>query len=330
MISMSYDALPTTHAARARLDAAFAIRINRTPRESWRDWRGHRIHLDTWAPDVPPRATVILVHGAGGHGRLLAPFAAPLADAGYRVLAPDLPGYGLTQLGETAADYATWPALIADLAGEATADGPVFLFGLSVGGLTAVFAAQHEPRVTGVIATTLIDPRERATFLHAARRRWLGWLALAAFRLGRVGRGLALPLAWTMPIETLTTDPALARLLVRDPLLGRRRVPLGFFRSLYRYRAPRADLALACPLLLVHPGADAWTPTAMSRALFEQVPGPKRMIELTNGAHTPLESPAYGELLAAVLAFLADGALTRSGPAGSRTCRAVIAAPRSP
>jgi alpha-beta hydrolase superfamily lysophospholipase len=227
------------------------------------------------------------------------------------VLAPDLPGYGLT-VTAGAADYADWPRLVADLARTAAVDGPVFLFGLSVGGITALFAAQHlardgaaAPPLAGVIATTLIDLRDRATFLRATRTRWLGRLALAAFRLGRFTGGLAFPLAWTTPIEALTSDPALARILVRDPLLGRRRVPLGFFRSMHRYTPPAADYALPCPLLLVHPGADTWTPTAMSLPVFAQVPGAKTLTVLSNGAHAPLESPAYAELLAAILAFLA-------------------------
>lgn len=51
-----------------------------------------------------------------------------------------------------------------------------------------------------------------------------------------------------------------------------------------------------CPLLLVHPGADAWTPTAMSRPAFDRVLGDKRLRELSNGSHLPVELPARLEL----------------------------------
>jgi alpha-beta hydrolase superfamily lysophospholipase len=102
----------------------------------------------------------------------------------------------------------------------------------------------------------------------------------------------------------MTTDPALARALCRDPLIGRRRVPTRFFRSMTTYTAPRPDYALPCPLLFVHPGADTWTPVAASMPVYERVPTPKECVVLTNGAHAPLESPAYGELSRAVASFL--------------------------
>jgi pimeloyl-ACP methyl ester carboxylesterase len=60
-----------------------------------------------------------------------------------------------------------------------------------------------------------------------------------------------------------------------------------------------------CPLLLVHPGADSWTPTAMSRLAFDRVLGDKRLRELSNGSHLPAELPARLELEQEMRDFLA-------------------------
>lgn len=76
----------------------------------------------------------------------------------------------------------------------------------------------------------------------------------------------------------------------------------------FDYVPPSPDLRLACPLLLAHPGADTWTPTALSKAVFDRVPGPKRFVELRGGAHAPLERPAYDDLCAATIAFLRETA----------------------
>ena len=71
--------------------------MRQDPIQTWWTWRRHRIHLDHHIPKTQPLGTLILVHGAGGHGRLLAPIGQMAADLGWKVLAPDLPGYGLTQ-----------------------------------------------------------------------------------------------------------------------------------------------------------------------------------------------------------------------------------------
>ncbi|WP_394828911.1 alpha/beta hydrolase [Pendulispora albinea] len=309
----TYDDSAATSDYRARVASAFGIGFHRAPVEAWHPWRGHHVHVDDWSPEGPARGTVILVHGAGGHGRLLAPFALPALDAGFAVRAPDLPGYGLTRVPHgTRLDYATWVDLIADLAREASSLGPVVLAGLSVGGVTALWAAQKAPTVAGVLATTLIDLRDRDTFVRAARAPWLGHLALAAFRFApHLAGALALPMTWFTPIETLTTDPTLSRALCNDPLIGRRRVPVHFFRSLHTYAPPRHDFALPCPLLLIHPGADTWTPVAMSMPIYERIPTSKELIVLSNGAHAPLESPAYSELSSAMAQFLERAARSR-------------------
>jgi Tripartite tricarboxylate transporter family receptor len=49
------------------------------------------IHLDCWRRPQA-RASLVLVHGGGGNGRLLAPYGVMAAGAGYEVVAPDLPG----------------------------------------------------------------------------------------------------------------------------------------------------------------------------------------------------------------------------------------------
>jgi pimeloyl-ACP methyl ester carboxylesterase len=66
------------------------------------------------------------------------------------------------------------------------------------------------------------------------------------------------------------------------------------------------DAALRCPLLLAHPGADRWTPLALSRPLFDALQGDKRLVMLSGGEHAPLEAPAFQELSRALREFVEE------------------------
>lgn len=283
--------------------AEFGMPLEIEPTESWVPVRGHRVRIDEWSGDQNS-GTVILVHGGGGNGRVLAPFAEPIARHGWRVLAPDLPGFGLTEPAPGFdGDYGEWPAVVADIAD--TQPGPVVLFGLSMGGMTAVFAAQKSTHVAGVIATTLLDLTDPATFASAARWEWLGRLSSAVMAAApRLFDRIPLPLRLAAPLNAMSSSKRMQTYFARDPLIGRSWKPARFFRTAHAY--PAATLRLDCPLLLVHPGADRWTPTALSRSVFERVDARKTFVELSNGAHLPLEQPAFRELTQRVEQFLDD------------------------
>jgi len=269
------------------------------PREAWWSWRDHRVHLDVHDPVGPGRGTVVMVHGAGGHGRLLAPFAAPLGQAGFRVVVPDLPGYGLTVVPERArTTVADWSALVADLA--ASQEGPVALVGLSVGGTVALHAAMRT-EVDAVVVTTLLDLQDRDVLRAVARRP--GSVGLLE-RYGRLLGGFRRQVRRLAPLEAMSSDEELVSRLVDDPLIGRRRVRLGFFASFVDAAPPTPPERLDVPLLVAHPAEDAWTSPALSRPTYDRHGGPKAWVDLDGASHLPVESPGYEQLVEAMRAWL--------------------------
>ncbi|MFC0212513.1 alpha/beta hydrolase [Paenibacillus chartarius] len=128
------------------------------PAEEYWSWNDCPIHLDRFPASNP--ASSDLIHGAGGNGRLLAPYARLLQTNGYDVVAPDFPPYGLSSVDSLALlDYGLWVQMLADFVErEIQRDGkPVVLFGVSIGGMLAYHAAVKSGGVKGLIATTFVD-----------------------------------------------------------------------------------------------------------------------------------------------------------------------------
>ncbi|GGY36921.1 alpha/beta hydrolase [Parvularcula lutaonensis] len=289
---------------KAVIREAFGINLTVEPNEMVRDIRCHRVRIDEWLPDGVPRGTLLAVHGGGGNGRILAPLCEPAAALGWRVLAPDLPGYGLTRPAKGyRGDYGEWIHVIAELAGSEP--GPVVLMGLSMGGLTAFLAAQESRNVAGVIATTLLDLSDPEVFVHAARWRWLGRFSLFSMSvMPWVFDRFTMPLFLATPLAAMSDDRRVQDYFRTDRLLGASWKSARFFRTVHQHRITRWDCH--CPLLLVHPGADAWTPTRLSLAVFDRIEADKRFVELSNGSHLPLEQPANDELMRELAGFLGE------------------------
>lgn len=300
-----YRASPSWRSYRDILKSEFGVTIDREPDERREDILGHDTHIDEWAaradaeadpPDPASHGTVILVHGGGGNGRVLAPLAQSIAKMGWRVLAPDLPGFGITRPAEDwRGDYAAWPAVVAELADRQ--DEPVVLFGASMGGLTAFHAARMMQRPpAAVVATTLLDLSDPSTFVGTARWRALGWLSLFSARLMPwVMDRLSLPLRIVAPLDAMSANGTMTEYFQTDPLLGARWVPLRFWRSVHTFRVERFDLP--CPLVLVHPGADEWTPPDESLKTFKKVSSEKRYVLLPSGSHLPIEPGAFAAMV---------------------------------
>ena len=280
-----------------------------TPVESWWSWNGIDVHLDRLA--VPEaKFKVIVLHGAGAYGRVMAPAAVIARRHGFETVAPDLPGYGLTKVARGRFVYPLWVDCVSALIdAEIARDGrPVVLFGVSLGGLLAYQAAARSKKVVGLVATTLADPREPAVRQGFARTKLLGSAGLWLLnRLAPVTDGLPMPMRYVSKMNRISNIPELSHLCSTDPLGGGSWVPARFLRTLMT-TAPdiepeRFDV---CPVLLTHPGVDRMTDISLSRRFFDRLACPKKMVVLEGASHMPTEHPGIDQMQSAVLDFMRD------------------------
>jgi alpha-beta hydrolase superfamily lysophospholipase len=261
-------------------------------REWWR-WGAHDVRLHRLpAPDAP--AVAILLHGAGGHGAMLAPYGR-LADGRAEVVAPDLPGYGDTRVGGPVT-WSDWIACVADLV--RSQQKPVVLVGASLGGMLAYeVAATAGDTVRHVVATCLADPSDRRVRRAAARTPFLGEHGPALLDAARLADPVRVPVRWLTRMTAMSADPELTAMVCRDPRGGGGRVSLRFLRTWMTSRPTVAPEDFrVCPVTLAHPGADVWTPPELSLRFLRRIAAPTEVVMLENAGHLPVEQPGLDQL----------------------------------
>ncbi len=313
------ERLPTysTETGWRRIEALLPehLRLERStePTEEWQRLGAFSIHLDRWRRPGSP-ATLVLVHGGGGNGRLLAPYGAMAAAAGYEVIAPDLPGYGLTQVpSKRALTYEDWRDTVAGvLETEARrAEHPIVIFGLSLGGMLAYDATARTRIPNGLVATCLLDPRDPPARRGLVRWPWMATLIgpmLSTFPA--LTDPLPVPMRVVGNMRKVANDPALAKTIATDPRAGGSWMPARFLRTLVSSMPLVQPEAFdICPVLLAHPADDRWTDVSLTQAFFDRLPVAKRLVMLDNSGHLPVEEPGATQLRVALLDFLAERSL---------------------
>jgi alpha-beta hydrolase superfamily lysophospholipase len=241
------------------------------------------LELRVRADDPPqaPRARVVLIHGIGDQvdGVPYATAAAALTARGFSVRRLELRGHGRS--GGRRAYVERWADFRDDVGRfvqRVSAERPllpVFLAGISMGGLIVTNYAAHRPEgLRGVVALApALGDTGGSRFL----------LALLPV-LSRVVPGL--PINPKLDLSRLTRDPEMQRAYVADPLYQTRVTPriaaelLGAVADT-RERAPGFRL----PLLILHGTADTFTAPAGSREFFERAGSTDKTYKTYDGAY---------------------------------------------
>jgi len=304
-------------------------------RSRWADVDGPVHYLDFGGPSRAP--VIVCVHGLGGSAVNWSAIA-PLLTSRYRVIAPDLAGFGLTRAGGRGTTVFANRALLHRFLQTvpAAATNPVILIGNSMGGMISILEASASPQT--VSALVLVDP---ALPFALAQPDPLVTAIVALYSTPGLG-GLARSLRRSTP-----PDVQVARLLAlccadpaRVPALAvaqhvemeRRRADFpGKTEALrtagrsvlhtigrQRGRAYRAIVdSVRCPVLLVQGDRDRLVPAGVARAAARE--HPEWALAMMPGiGHVPqLEAP--GETAGLIVEWLDRGhrGAGRAGRAGS-------------
>jgi pimeloyl-ACP methyl ester carboxylesterase len=234
-------------------------------------------HVLEWAPNAPDpeQTTVFLLHGFMDVADSWQGVAPALADAGLRVLAPDLRGFGDGPRAPAGSYYyfADYVADLGALADELARDRALFIVGHSMGGVVAtLFAGTFPARVAklavleglGPPDSTFGDAPDRMRdFIETSRKyRRSVDAERGMVDLDDVVRRLSMSHPSIAPEVLRAWAPSLVRarpdgsLVWRFDSLHRARSPFPFYASAFRAFAER----IVCPTLFVDGGPDGYHP----------------------------------------------------------------------
>ncbi|WP_254075384.1 alpha/beta hydrolase [Paenibacillus tritici] len=278
------------------------------PAEEWMTWNHAHIHLDRMpASDAPLK--IIFIHGAGGNGRLLAPYARMLQTYGYEVVSPDLPPYGLSYTDSVESlEYQLWIDLLNELIEqELSRDGkPIILLGSSIGGMLAYHTAVQSQRVQGLIATTFVDTSDAKVRDQLAPNilisRLGGW---CMNQFPALLDSLQITVNKVSRMKWITNNAELTRLIMNDPHAAGTSIPLRLLRTFLNMKPViHPEDFEGCPVLLVHPQLDPMTPYRFSKPFYDHLKSRKEVVILEGAGHFPIEPQGLEQMIVAVLAFL--------------------------
>ncbi len=300
----SYSENPYWKQQMALLPPHFQMAESAEPKEETWNWRGNRVHLDRY--DTPnARAKVILQHGVGTNGRQMTLLLGQhLPALGFAAVAPDSLGYGMSEVTQPEVLFDDWVELLADLVRrEARRDPeiPVFLFGLSAGGMISFHAAGKAGKlVHGIIGLTFLDERlaqvRKETVIHPLISPFVPLVN----RLGETPliRKLKVPMKWVSKMHTLSNDRHILKAFLSDPTSSASKVSLSFLSSFMQYVPPvEPENFDICPIMLAQPEEDRWTGEHLSALSLQGLKADFTVRILKGAGHYPHESPGSRDLL---------------------------------
>ena len=276
--------------------------------EGWLEFRHtrargtSRLYRQSWLPEEPPRAAMLLVHGLGEHSGRYESLAAHCTARGFAVHAVDHYGHGrsdgLKGHVERFSVYLDGLRALRDDVRQNETDLPLYLLGHSMGGLIATAFLDEDQ--ASFRACVLSGPALRSEAEPPA-------LVMAFVRLVSM-------LAPTAPLIGLdpsgvSRDPDVVKAYVSDPLVHHGKASARLIAELSS--AMRSALATApdiqLPLLIMHGDADRLTSPSGSRALYEAAGSADKTLRLYAGLyHEIFNEPERDQVLAEMSAWLEE------------------------
>jgi alpha-beta hydrolase superfamily lysophospholipase len=253
----------------------------------FRGERGLELYWQGWLPEgAPPRAVVVLAHGASEHSGRYAWTGEQLAERGYALYAIDHRGHGKSEGGRAVIDRMRNAVedldTLVEKAQAAHGGLPLVLLGHSMGGAVALsYTGEHEDKLDALILSAPLAALEAASPVQRIAGRVL---SVVAPSMGVVG----------IDSTAVSRDPQVVADYEADPLNYHGKLPARTVAELTSAidGFPEAVTRFRLPLLAMHGTADRLTPIAGSEMVVERAGSEDKTLERYDGLfHELLNEP---------------------------------------
>lgn len=112
-----------------------------------------KIHLDIYGIDDNLKITILFIHGTSVYSRFYSDFLFSLYKEGYRIVAPDMPGHGLSEGKRGHFDMKLLTSTIYDVTSYIIENfgENVVVMGSSLGGITSLYSVANDPRIKAAV-----------------------------------------------------------------------------------------------------------------------------------------------------------------------------------
>ena len=261
---------------------------------------GHTVYYQYWTPTQPPKAVVLLVHGAGEHSDRYSELAAYLCAHNYAVAGLDHIGHGKSEgtYGhmESFDHHLETLEIFLRQVREEFPNLPMILLGHSMGGLiSSCFLLRHQQEFVGC---ALSGPAIK-TDLEP------GFLQMAVIRLlTKIAPGLGV---LQLDAAGVSRDPEVVKAYTEDPLVNHGKMSAGFvsglFKGMEEIQARASEITL--PLLVMHGEQDSMASPNGARFLYENVSSEdKKLLLYPELYHEILNEPEKDQVMGDLLGWM--------------------------
>ena len=269
--------------------------------------------MDTYR-NPSAKAKVILFHGVGTNGRQMTTIIGrSLANDDFEVIALDMPIYGETAVNRNmTVTFSDWVECGNDYVNyELSMDNrPIFLYGLSAGGMETYFVAAKNKKIKGIIGMTFLDQREKAVRMTTTKNWFWGTFGtgLAAMSCHMGLSKFKMKMSVCSKMNTLCNDEKALKAMLKDKTSAGNKVNMKFLADYMTYtpEVEPEDFDV-CPIILTQPENDRWTPEFLSDIVLDKIKKvPVKKVKLKNGSHYPIEAEALDDLRKYILEFIRE------------------------